>query len=147
MVKNPPAISGDIRDLSLIPEMGSSLEGGHGNPLQYSCLKNPMGRGAWQATVHGVARVGHDLVTKPPPLIWSQDDPLSQIVKIMFTFLTLAVQEPRALRLPLCTPIILTCGPLWSTPTGTSLCPKYSIFSASSHLYMQPSSCIRKVSF
>ena len=37
------------------------------NPLQYSCLENPMKRGAWQATVHGVARVGHDLVTKPPP--------------------------------------------------------------------------------
>ena len=37
------------------------------NPLQYSCLENPMGRGAWQATVHGVARVGHNLETKPPP--------------------------------------------------------------------------------
>ena len=134
-------------DPGLIPGLGRSPGEGNGNPLQYSSLKNPMGRGAWQATVHGVARVGHDLVTKPPPLIWSQDDPLSQIVKIMFTFLTLAVQEPSALRLPLCTPIILTCGPLWSTPTGTSLCPKYSIFSASSHLYMQPSSCIRKVSF
>ena len=38
---------------------------GNGNPLQYSCLENPMDRGAWQATVHGVARVGHDLATKP----------------------------------------------------------------------------------
>ena len=55
MVKNPPAIAGDVRDLSLIPGMGSSLEGGHGNPLQYSCLKNPMDRGAWWATVHRVA--------------------------------------------------------------------------------------------
>ena len=36
------------------------------NPLQYSCLENPMDRGAWQAMVHGVARVGQDLVTKPP---------------------------------------------------------------------------------
>ena len=36
----------------------------NGNPLQYSCLGNPMDRGAWQATVHGVARVGHDLATK-----------------------------------------------------------------------------------
>ena len=36
--------------------------GGNGNPLQYSCLENPIDRGAWQATVHGVARVGHDLV-------------------------------------------------------------------------------------
>ena len=40
---------------------------GNGNPLQYSCLENPMVRGAWQVTVHGVTRVGHDLATKPPP--------------------------------------------------------------------------------
>ena len=39
---------------------------GNGNPLQYSCLENPMDRGAWRATGHGVTRVGHDLVTKPP---------------------------------------------------------------------------------
>ena len=47
--------------------MGSEGEG-NGTPLQYSCLENPMDRGAWQATVHSVATVGHDLVTKPPPL-------------------------------------------------------------------------------
>ena len=40
---------------------------GNGNPLQYSCLENPMDREAWQATVHGVARVRHNLVAKPPP--------------------------------------------------------------------------------
>ena len=40
---------------------------GNGNPLQYSCLENPMGRGVWLATVHGVARVRHDLLTKRPP--------------------------------------------------------------------------------
>ena len=39
---------------------------GNGNPLQYSCQENPMGRGAWLATVHGVTRVRHDLMTKPP---------------------------------------------------------------------------------
>ena len=39
---------------------------GNGNPLQYSCMENPMDRGIWQATVYGVTRVGHDLVTKPP---------------------------------------------------------------------------------
>ena len=39
---------------------------GNGKPLQYSCLENSMDRGAWQVTVHAVARVGHDLVTKPP---------------------------------------------------------------------------------
>ena len=51
----------------LIPGLGRSPGEGNGNPLQYSCLENPMDRGAWQATVHGVAGVGHDLVTKPPP--------------------------------------------------------------------------------
>ena len=51
--KNPPA--GDIRDLGSIPGSGRSPGGGHGGPLQYSCLENPMDRGAWRATVHGVA--------------------------------------------------------------------------------------------
>ena len=48
-------------DLGLILGSGRSPGGGNGNLLQYSCLENPMDRGAWQATVHGVARVGHDL--------------------------------------------------------------------------------------
>ena len=43
-------------DLGLIPGLGRSHAGGLGNPLQYSCLENPMGKGAWQATVHEVAR-------------------------------------------------------------------------------------------
>ena len=54
VVKKPPANAGDIRDTSSIPESERSLGGGHGNPLQYSCLENPMDRGAWRATVHGV---------------------------------------------------------------------------------------------
>ena len=54
-------------DLGLIPGSGRSPGEGNGNPLQHPCLENPMNRGAWQATVHGVARVGHDLATKPPP--------------------------------------------------------------------------------
>ena len=52
MVKNPPASAGDIRDASLIPGSGRSPGGGHGNPLQYSCLENPIDRGAWWTTVH-----------------------------------------------------------------------------------------------
>ena len=47
---------------------------GDGTPLQYSCLENPMDRGAWWATVYGVARVGHDLATKPPPPFNHQTD-------------------------------------------------------------------------
>ena len=52
-VKNPPAKARDIRDESSILRWGRSPRGGHGNPLQYSCLENPMDKGAW-ATVHGV---------------------------------------------------------------------------------------------
>ena len=52
-------------ELGLIPELGRSPGEGSGNPLQYSWLENPMDRGAWWATAHGVARVGHDLATKP----------------------------------------------------------------------------------
>ena len=55
VVKNPPTNTGDTRDASLIPGSGRSLGGGNGHPLQYSCLENPMDRGAWQATVRGVA--------------------------------------------------------------------------------------------
>ena len=55
-VKNPPADAGDIRDVGLIPGSGRSPGGGHGNPLQYSCLENPMDRGAWRAAVHGIAK-------------------------------------------------------------------------------------------
>ena len=55
LVKNPSANVGDIREVGSIPESGRSPGGGHGNPLQYSCLENPMDRGAWQDTVHEVA--------------------------------------------------------------------------------------------
>ena len=54
VVKSPPADAGDIRDLGLIPGSGRFPGEGHGNPFQDSCLKNPMDRGAWWATVHGV---------------------------------------------------------------------------------------------
>ena len=56
IVKNPPANAGDVRDSGLIPGSGRSPGGGHGNPLQYSCLENPMDRGAWWAAVHGVPK-------------------------------------------------------------------------------------------
>ena len=56
VVKNPPVNAGDIRDMGLIPESGRSPGEGHGNPLQYSCLENPMDREAWCAAVHGVTK-------------------------------------------------------------------------------------------
>ena len=64
VVKNLPA---KAEDLGLIPGLGRSPGEGNGNPLRYSWLENPMDRGAWRATVQGVTRAGHDLVTKPPP--------------------------------------------------------------------------------
>ena len=51
-------------DPGSIPGSGRSPGEGNGNPLQYSYLENPTDRGAWQATVHGIARVGHNLATK-----------------------------------------------------------------------------------
>ena len=56
MVKNPPANAGDVRDTGLIPGLGRCPGGGHGNPLWYSCLENPMDRGAQWATVHRAAK-------------------------------------------------------------------------------------------
>ena len=56
VVKNPPANAGDIRDAGSIPELGRCSGGGRGIPLQYSCLENPMNRGAWQAVVHRVTQ-------------------------------------------------------------------------------------------
>ena len=53
VLKNLPANVGDARNAGLIPGWGKAPGGGHGNPLQYSCLGNPVYRGAWQATVHG----------------------------------------------------------------------------------------------
>ena len=69
-VKNLPAMQEsacNAGDLDSIPGSWRSPGEGNGNPLQFSCLENLMDRGAWWAPVHGVARVGHDLATKPPP--------------------------------------------------------------------------------
>ena len=66
LVKKSACSAGDPGS---IPGLGRSPGEGNGNPLQYSYLENPMDRGAWRATVHGVTRVGHDLVTKPPPIL------------------------------------------------------------------------------
>ena len=63
-VKNLPA---NARNPGSNPGSGRFSGEGNGNSLQYSCLENPMNRGAWQTTVHGVAGVRHDLATKPPP--------------------------------------------------------------------------------
>ena len=61
--EDPPANAGDMREAGSVPGLGRPPRGGHGNPLQCSCLENPMDRGAWQATVYkdtGLQRAGHD---------------------------------------------------------------------------------------
>ena len=61
VVKNPPR---NAQDAGSIPGLGKSPGEGNGNPLQYSCLENPMDKGAWRATVHEFARVRPNLATK-----------------------------------------------------------------------------------
>ena len=56
VIKNLPADAEDVRNSDLIPGSGRSAGGGHGNPLQYSCLEKPMDRGAWWAAVHRVTK-------------------------------------------------------------------------------------------
>ena len=73
LVNNPPAIQEtacNTVDPGSILGLGRPPKEGNGNPLQYSCLGSPMDREAWQATVHGVARVRHNLATKSSPIIY-----------------------------------------------------------------------------
>ena len=72
MVKNPPANSGDERDEGLVPGLGRSPGVGNGNALYYSCLENPMDRGAWRATLHGATNM-----CAPPPAQIHSRSPLS----------------------------------------------------------------------
>ena len=78
VVKNPPANAGDVRDVSLIPESGRSPGGRHDNPLQFSCLENPIDRGAWPATIH---RVAESDTTEA--ILHSQDGPLSNKTSVL----------------------------------------------------------------
>ena len=66
VVKNPPANAGDLRNVGSIPGWGRSPGGGPGNPLWYSCLENPMDRGAWRSAVHTVANSQTRLSTHVP---------------------------------------------------------------------------------
>ena len=67
VAKNTSANAGDIKDVGSIPGLGRSPGGGHGNPLQYSCLENPVDRGAWWVTVHVTYSWGHiELDTTKP---------------------------------------------------------------------------------
>ena len=64
VIKSPPANAGNVTNAGSIPGLRRSPEEGHDNPLQYSCLENPMDRGAWWATVYGVAKSRTQLSTQ-----------------------------------------------------------------------------------
>ena len=81
MVKNKPAHGGDAGDVGSIPGSGRSLGGGHGNPLQYSCLENPMNRGAWWALVHSIEKSWMQLSTV---IIWAIGRLLREVTVFMF---------------------------------------------------------------
>ena len=77
MVKNPPSNAGDEGDMDSIHGSGRSTGGGNGNPLQYSCLKNPMDRGAWWAAVHEVTKSRTQL-SEPTGMVFRFPWPLLQ---------------------------------------------------------------------
>ena len=92
VAKNPPANAGDARntrDIGLTPGLGRSPGEGHGNPLQYSCLENPMDRGAWQATVHRVAdsdtseATQQSLYIKPGQMVSTRLTPENLVYRIL----------------------------------------------------------------
>ena len=72
MVKDPPTTAG-VKKEGSIPGSGRYPGGGNGSPLQYSCLGNPMNRGACWATIHGIAKARYNLVTKPPPSVIAEE--------------------------------------------------------------------------
>ena len=86
VVKIPPANAGDIKDSGLIPWSRRSPRGGHGNPVQHSCLEYPMDRGAWKATVHGVTKSQiwlkwlsmQSYIVGEGPILWTLADSLCE---------------------------------------------------------------------
>ena len=93
-------------DLGSFPGLGRSLGEGNGNPLQYSCLENPMDRGAWQATVHGTARVRHNLATEPPPPCHPSPDLHYQKSLRNFNLIKWGHRKPQMMGFPL--------SPMWT---------------------------------
>ena len=77
-VKGPSAKAGDIRDMRSTPGSGRSPGGGHGSPLHYSCLENPLGRGAWRAMVHGVTKSRTHLKQISMQLTFTKEKTISQ---------------------------------------------------------------------
>ena len=90
VVTYPPAKAGDTKDSGSIPGWQRSPEGGHGNPLQYSCLENPMDRGAWQTRVHRIAKSRTRLTWLST---YAQDSNKTQMLELSDKGLTVAMME------------------------------------------------------
>ena len=144
MVKNPPANTGDTGS---IPGLGSSSGEGNGNPLQYSCLGNPLDRGSWQATVHGGhKRVGHDWSTTTNTTSRLQSVQLLSRVQLFATLWTAARQVTlsitnswsllKLMSIELVMPSIclILCYPLLLLP---SIFPSIRVFSNESVLHIR----------
>ena len=84
VVKNPPANAGVVREAGLIPRSGISPGEGHGNPLQYSCLENPMVRGAWWATVYRVIKSRTRLKQLSTLYLWAYEFPKGYRATFLF---------------------------------------------------------------
>ena len=98
VVKNLPVSAGDIRDVGSIPGSARSLGGGHGNPLQCSCLKNRMDRGAWQATILTVAE-------NQTPLKWLSMNTHLHINTYIFLYICIQFSSVGRSCLTLCDPM------------------------------------------
>ena len=88
LVKNSPSNAGDLRDSNWIPGLGRFPGGGLGNPLQYSCLENPMDRGAWPATVHRVAEL-HTTEATQQALVFMTCVTFNKFLKRFFALVSL----------------------------------------------------------
>ena len=99
VVKNVPANAGDARDASLIPASGRSPGEGNGNSLQYSCLENPLDRGAWRATVHRVTKNWKGLKRiNMQACIFMTNFP--RVLKVQYHYLNANLKQDRKIKLP-----------------------------------------------
>ena len=119
VVKNLPANAGDIREAGSVPGSGRSPGAGHGNLLQYSCLENPMDRGAWQATVHRVAR-------SQTQLKWLHTHAHQEDTSILTWFSYLILGQPPGLSLSQLSLLHMEAfGILWVSSFATLTCGRW----------------------
>ena len=110
VVKNQPSNAGDVRDSGLIPGSGRTPGGGHGHPLQYSCLDDPMDRGAWRAMVHKVRKSQTQLKWLSTHALLKNTEALSFNSAIAWQSICMNIHNPWE---TLCSPCYVDRGHLW----------------------------------